>query len=339
MEILKNFSLKNYNTFGIDATADYAVKIDNKSIFKKLSDYFAFKESKKLVLGGGSNILFTGKFEGIVIIVELGGIDIIEETNEYAVVEAGAGVKWHDLVTYCVNNGFYGIENLALIPGTVGAAVVQNIGAYGMEQKSCFESCSIYHLNENSFSSLNNEQCNFGYRYSIFKNNLKDKALILSAQYKLKKDWYPNLSYKELKTEIHNTFPNGGAELPDVFEAVCNIRRRKLPDPAIIGNAGSFFKNSIVNTENFNELKTKFPDIPSYNQTDGSVKIPAAWLIEQAGWKGYRKGDAGVYEKHSLVLVNHGNATGMDILNLSKEIQNSVNDKFGIMLEREVLVV
>jgi UDP-N-acetylmuramate dehydrogenase len=337
MKIEEHKSLKQYNTFGIDVKSDFFVSINNINDLKNLINTEIFQNNKSFILGGGSNVLFTNDFQDLIININIKGISIIKSTDDYIVLEAGAGEDWSKFVETCVRNNYHGNENLAMIPGKVGAAPVQNIGAYGMEQKDIFFSLKGFNLENGENLSLGKDDCNFAYRSSIFKNELKEKMIVTSVQYKLSKKKDLNLSYKELLTEI-NKFPVKEIDQRLVFDTVCRLRRSKLPDPTKIGNAGSFFKNPIVNNKKFNELKNKFPEIPSY-QFNEYYKIPAGWLIEQCGWKGKKIGDTGVYEKHALILVNYGNANGKEILKLAKEITNSVKDKFGILLEPEVQII
>ena len=338
MEILENYSLKEHNTFGIDAKCNYYVSIRNEDEIVELVNSDIFKNNKIFILGGGSNILFADDFKGLVIDVNIRGIKIIDSEDDFVIIEAGAGEYWDDFVTLCLNNKFYGLENLTLIPGKVGAAPVQNIGAYGVEQKDYFHSLSGYNLETNKFDSLDYEECKFSYRDSVFKYELKNKFIITQVRYKLNKKEKLNLSYKELSNEITKfNIEKPGAKL--VYDTVRRLRTSKLPDYRLFGNAGSFFKNPIITIDKFKSLKEKFPEIKSFNIADDKVKVPAGWLIEQCGWKGKREGNCGVSDKHALILVNYGNATGNDILELSMKINNSVKDKFDIELEKEVLII
>jgi UDP-N-acetylmuramate dehydrogenase len=335
MNILENVSLKNYNTFGIDAKAGALAEVFSVNELQKILLQNDFKDSRRVVIGGGSNILFSKDVDGLLIKNSIPGINIIDENNSTVLIEAGAGVNWHDLVTYCVNNNFGGIENLSLIPGTAGAAPLQNIGAYGQELKDTFFSLRgifVKNLTEKNFFK---KECNFGYRNSIFKNELKGKFIITYITLRLLKNPEVNLNYASLRDEIEKLHLQVFS-IRDVSNIVCEIRRSKLPDPAVIGNAGSFFKNPEIDELKFDELKKEYPDIRGYNSINGKVKLSAGWLIERCGWKGKRLGNVGSYSKQSLVIVNYGGATGEEILEFAKQIKNSVHDRFGISLQEEV---
>lgn len=343
MKLLKNYPLKKLNTFGIETYADSLAFINNEKDLLELAASNEFNEKRKFVLGGGSNVLFTKDFDGLIIHPAIDTIRLIESSQEYAIIEAGAGVKWHNFVETSVNNKYYGLENLALIPGNVGSAPVQNIGAYGTEQGVNIHSVRGLNLESMEFCELDKDECSFGYRNSIFKNALKEKFIITSVRYKLSRKENLNLSYKELADEL-SKFVVVETNARSVFNAVCRIRQRKLPDPRVLGNAGSFFKNPVISKSNFDEIAPKFPEMPSYQTIIGSsdtlyVKLSAGWLIEKCGWKGRRIGDAGVSEKHALVLVNYGNASGKDIMDLARQIGESVIEKFGVRLEYEVNVI
>lgn len=338
MKISENFPLKKLNSLGINVQSKYFVSINGFNEIKPLSQSEIFQKEKKFFLGGGSNLLFLNDFDGLIVHNQIKGLKIVESDKNYVIFDVGAGENWHNFVKLCLNNKYFGLENLALIPGNIGSAPVQNIGAYGVEQKDFFVSCQGYDLEKEKFRTLNFNECKFGYRDSVFKNELKDKFIITYVRYKLSKTDKVNISYRALseelsKNEITTPTPQ------NVFDTICRIRREKLPNPDLIGNAGSFFKNPVVTIDKFNYLKTKFNEIPGFASKNGDVKIPAAWLIEQCGWKGRRIGDAGVYDKHSLILVNYGNATGREIFNLSEQIIESVKTKFEIELDREVLIV
>ncbi len=337
MNILRNFSLKKYNTFGIDARASSFVSVKSTDELKQLIGGSIFQSNKVFVLGSGSNTLFKGDFNGLVISMDIKGMKMIEIIDSHVILEVGAGEIWHDFVETCVKNKYYGIENLALIPGKVGAAPVQNIGAYGVEQDEFVFSVKGIETSTNQEMELSKEECKFGYRDSIFKNTLSGDFIITSVKYELNKKEVLNLSYKELEQEI-TKFVVVEPSAEALFNAVCRLRKRKLYDPLNLGNAGSFFMNPAVSKERFELLKKDHGGIPGYESGDG-MKIPAAWLIEKAGWKGKRIGDAGVSDKHALVLVNYGNATGRQIYDLSEKIIRSVDDIFGIKLEREVEMV
>jgi UDP-N-acetylmuramate dehydrogenase len=338
MNILNNISLKAYNTFGIDCKVKNFVSIRNEKDIKVLYKSDITLNSKCIILGEGSNVLFVGDFDGLVIHNEIKGYNIIESNNDFIIIEAGAGEKWHDFVSLSINNGYSGLENLALIPGTVGSAAIQNIGAYGVEQNEFIDSAYGFNIEKHIFQRIYKINCNYGYRDSIFKNELKDKFIISSVRYKLSKSPFVNYNYKD----IINLFKEFNITNPtpmDIFKAVISIRNEKLPDWRQLGNSGSFFKNPIVNKKIIDDLKSKFQDIPIFPQTNNLFKLSAAWMIEQTGWKGFRVGDAGVYEKHALILVNHGNASGESIFQLSMDIRKSVKLKFNIELEPEVLII
>jgi UDP-N-acetylmuramate dehydrogenase len=336
VQLLQNISLRPYNTFGIDVPAEYFVEISEETILANIADNIALP-AEKYVLGGGSNILLTKPVNGLVLHNRIKGIYKIQEDKDHVWVKAGAGEIWHDLVMYAIDNNLGGIENLALIPGTVGAAPIQNIGAYGVEVKETLDHVNAWHWESGQFFPYYSKECAFGYRDSIFKHQLKDKVFITSVTFKLNKKHKLNTSYGAIEQELkklHITDPN----IRDIANAVIAIRTSKLPDPGKIGNAGSFFKNPTIAREHYNMLRGTYTDIPSYPAGNDLVKIPAGWLIEQCGWKGFRAGDTGVHEKQALVLVNYGNADGNAIWNLSDNILKTVHDKFDISLEREVQV-
>ena len=338
MEILENISLKKLNTFGVEVKARRFVAVRNEHDIKELFDSDILGENNSLILGNGSNVLFVNDFDGLVIHSQMRGITICESNDDYVILNVAAGELWHNFVTISLTNKYFGLENLALIPGTVGAAAVQNIGAYGSEQKDFFFSVRGYNLIQNEFQELDAEQCRFGYRDSVFKNELKNKFFITSVKYKLSKREKVNLSYSELLHEAERF----GIKQPDaryVYDTVCRLRKSKLPDPKILGNAGSFFKNPVVSESTFNDLKEKYPEIKGYRNIDDKIKVSAAWFIEKAEWKGKRIGDAGVFNKHALILVNYGNASGKDIYELSEKIRLSVLEMFGVNLEPEVQII
>jgi UDP-N-acetylmuramate dehydrogenase len=333
---LKNISLKRYNTFGLDYRS--AVFISIKSEDEAISVLRKAGSIKKplFVLGAGSNILFTKDYSGTIIHPEIEFIKIEEQKSDYVVISSGAGVIWDKLVEWAVNKGFGGIENLSMIPGMVGATPVQNIGAYGVEAKEIIEKVRAISTKDGAIHEFNNKECRFGYRDSIFKRELKGKFLITEVWYRLKTDHSVNTAYGSLREEAEKL---GSVSIKTVREAVTNIRKNKLPDPAEIGNGGSFFKNPVLTVSIAEDLKEQYPHMPVYNDPSGGKKIAAGWLIEQCGWKGKRTGDAGVHNKQSLVLVNYGNTSGSEILRLSEDIKQSVFDKFRIELEREVEVL
>jgi len=331
--IRPNVSLQPYNTFGINATAELFTEINDEQALEELSRHAATKH----ILGGGSNILLTGNVGGLVVLNRLKGIEIVRETEEHVWLQVASGEVWHQLVLFAIGKGWGGIENLALIPGTAGASPMQNIGAYGAEARDVIESVSFWHWTDHVFATLANADCNFGYRDSIFKHQLKDKVFITSVTYRLAKNPVFNTSYGAIEQELA-AMKVTERSVQAITQAVINIRTSKLPDPAVIGNAGSFFKNPTIPAAQFAALQQQFPAIPSYPAGEGLVKVPAGWLIEQCGWKGARKGDAGVHARQALVLVNYGKATGQEIWQLSGQVVASVQDKFGIGLEREVQV-
>lgn len=338
MEIKRNISLKKYNTFGIDIQAKYfAVFSSSDCLAEILNSSFGINHSS-LILGGGSNILFTKNYDGLVLKNEIDGIKKINEDDAYIYVKAGAGVLWHTLVMYCIEHNLAGVENLALIPGNAGAAPMQNIGAYGVEIKDVFHSLEAYHLQEKVMQTFTLADCAFGYRESVFKHQYKNQFAICSITLRLNKKPVYNTSYGAIEQELEKA---GVQQLNSkaIADAVIKIRSSKLPNPAEIGNAGSFFKNPEVEKTVYEKLKNEYPTIVGYHLQNNKVKLAAGWLIEQCGWKGYRRGDAGCHAKQALVLVNYGNATGNEVYNLSEEILQSVKEKFSVTLEREVNVV
>lgn len=335
MEIKEYISLKSYNTFGIDVSAKSFVEVENIS---QLKEALTANNQPILILGGGSNLLFTQDFEGLAIKNNLAGISIINEDDENAWLKVGAGEVWHEFVMYCIEHNYAGIENLSLIPGNVGASPMQNIGAYGVEVKDLITEVEAFNLNDYSIKKFSNSECEFGYRSSIFKTSEKENYFIASVTFKLKKQADINTSYGAIESELQR-LNISSPTIKDVSNAVITIRSSKLPDPKKIGNSGSFFKNPIVSDEEKNRILENYPDAPNYHQQNGSYKMAAGWLIEKCGWKGKRIGDFGVHDKQALVLVNYGGAKGSDIFNLSEEIIKSVNDTFGIKLEREVNIL
>lgn len=333
MQPQQNVSLKPYNTFGIDVPAEYFVQVCTLQDIAGVASL----PHQKHILGGGSNILLTAPVKGLVVQNLLKGIAIEKEDNDHIWLRVQAGEVWHELVMYTISNGWGGIENLALIPGTVGASPMQNIGAYGIEARNTIESVTCWHWEDNTFITLQNNDCSFGYRDSIFKHQLKDKTFITSVVYKLDKKPVYNTSYGAIAQELE-TMGIHELSVQAIAQAVINIRTSKLPDPKVIGNAGSFFKNPTISIEQYTSLRAAWPAMPSYPVNETAVKVPAGWLIEQCGWKGYRNGDTGVHAKQALVLVNYGNARGSDVWALSGKILESVKEKFGIELEREVQI-
>ena len=336
MILQHNISLKPYNTFSIEAAAEnFANVFSIDDIFELLDNKLVIRD-KLFVLGGGSNILLTKDVAGTVLKNAIPGITFISEDSELIYIRSGAGVNWHSFVLYCLENNFAGLENLALIPGNVGASPMQNIGAYGVELKDIFHSLQAVHIEDKRLVTFDKEQCQFGYRNSVFKGKLKKQFIITSVTFALLKNPVFNTSYGALQEELDKM--NTDLSIQSIAAAVINIRKSKLPDPAFIGNAGSFFKNPTIDENQFKILQNNFPGL-SARRSGLGYKIAAGWLIEQCGWKGFRKGDAGCYAKQALVLVNYGQASGQEIYGLSTDIINSVMDKFNIQLEREVNII
>lgn len=338
MLISENVLLRPYNTFGIAAHARYFASFASADALGALLSEPSFAGLPSMILGGGSNILFTKDFNGVMLKNEMKGISVVKEDDDYVYMKAGAGENWHNFVQHCVQLDLGGLENLSLIPGNVGASPMQNIGAYGAEIKDTFYSLEAYHLQDHTVVTFDNTACHFGYRESVFKQQYKGQFAILSVTYKLSKHPRLNTSYGAIETELEEM----GVKIPTIHtvsQAVINIRRSKLPNPAEIGNAGSFFKNPTVDAAVYHRLKETYPALVAYPVADGHFKLAAGWLIEQCGWKGYRKGDAGVHARQALVLVNYGNAGGGEIYRLSQEVMDSVKHKFGVELEREVNIL
>lgn len=333
---MQNYRLKNINSFGIDVLAKSFATFQNgyelQQLLKKPG------QNKLLILGGGSNLLFTSDFDGLVLKNNIRGIEKTGEDEAYYYVKAGAGENWHQFVMYCIENGYAGVENLSLIPGSVGASPMQNIGAYGVELKDVFHELEAMNIETMETTLFTLRDCEFGYRESVFKHQLRNQFVIMNVTFRLKKQPSLNTSYGAIMQEIEKMNVQE-LNIKVVSEAVMRIRRAKLPDPAVIGNAGSFFKNPEVGQEKFKDLKSRYPEIVGYEMESGKMKLAAGWLIEKCGWKGYRRGDAGCHAKQALVLVNYGNASGREIYNLSTEILSSVLEKFGVELEREVNIV
>jgi UDP-N-acetylmuramate dehydrogenase len=333
--IQTNINLKEYNTFGISVKAEMFAVF---SSIEELKQILSFRNNKKLlVLGGGSNLLLTKDFDGLVIKNEIKRFEVIEETASEVIVESGAGENWHEFVLNCIDKGFGGIENLSLIPGSVGASPMQNIGAYGVEIKDVFESLSAYHIASGEIHYFDKKKCEFGYRESIFKNKVKGEYIILTVTFRLTKNPTINSSYGAINEQLKVM----GIENPTIQElsaAVIAIRQSKLPDPKIIGNAGSFFKNPTVDNVLLEQIQKNYPDIPNYPSVNGK-KLAAGWLIEKAEWKGRTFDNYGVHKLQALVLVNYGNCTGKEIFDLSSQIIQDVFDKFGVLLEREVNIL
>jgi UDP-N-acetylmuramate dehydrogenase len=337
MNIQENKSLKKLNTFGIEASARYYAECSSVEQMKEVLSEDKFSNKNKLILGGGSNLLFTKDFDGIVLKNNLKGIELVNEDEKSYYVKSAAGEVWHEFVRYCIDHNYAGLENLSLIPGNVGASPMQNIGAYGVEVKDTFHELEAFHIGEKTFHKFNNPECKFGYRESVFKRELKNQFIITSVTFKLSKTPHYNTSYGAIDKELE-AMGIKKLSIQAISQAVCNIRSSKLPDPKVIGNAGSFFKNPVISTEHFQNLKKEFPEIVSY-PSGGGYKLAAGWMIEQCGWKGKTFGDAGVHKLQALVLVNYGNAKGSEIFDLSQKIMDSVKEKYDVELEREVNIV
>lgn len=336
MQIQQNISLKSYNTFAINVTAkEFAVF----SSLEELQELLAYNiNNNKLIIGGGSNILFTKNFDGLVLKNEIKGIELIKEDNEYYYIKAAAGEVWHSFVLYCIQQHYFGIENLSLIPGNVGASPMQNIGAYGVEVKDIFYELEAYHLTEKKRVYFNLQECKFGYRESVFKTKFKNQFVILNVTFRLRKIPVYNISYGAIQQELER-MKITQVSAQAISNAVIHIRSSKLPNPKEIGNAGSFFKNPVIPNEQFEQLKKFYPHLQGYKENENYTKIAAAWLIEQSGWKGYRKNDAGCHNKQALVLVNYGNAVGSELIEHAKRVQSGVKEKFNIELEMEVNII
>ena len=337
MKIQQNYSLKKYNTFGIAATAKYFACFSSENELVELLRNDLCKTEPLFILGGGSNILLTQDFEGLVLANTIKGMEVLAEDNHSSTIEVGAGEVWHDFVLWSIDKNLSGIENLALIPGLVGASPMQNIGAYGLEVKDVITTVHFIEIGSGNSKILSNEDCNFGYRDSIFKHKLKEKVVITKVIFKLSKTPLNKTTYGAIEEELKNL--NLEPSPKNISTAVINIRSRKLPDPKILGNSGSFFKNPIIETTQFENLKREFPEMVGYTISETKTKIAAGWLIDNAGLKGYRKADAGVHKNQALVLVNYGNATGLEIINLAKEIQEKIKDKYGISITPEVNIL
>tara|TARA_Y100000590_G_scaffold468815_1_gene653277 strand:- start:1426 stop:2436 length:1011 start_codon:yes stop_codon:yes gene_type:complete len=334
-KISSNFSLKHYNTFNIDVRSDKFISINSED---QLIDFLSQHKGEENIffLGGGSNVLFSKDYNGTIIHISIKGKKIIEELDDKIIIEVSSGENWHDFVKWSIDNNYGGIENLSLIPGNVGAAPIQNIGAYGVELKDVFDSCRVLSIDSNEIKIFNKEECDFNYRSSVFKSSQKNKYVILSIRLKLTKEPHSyNLSYDSLRERFNDKEIN----LSNISEEIVKIRESKLPDPKKIGNCGSFFKNPFIESEKLDILLEKYPKLPYNKIENGLYKIPAAWLIEKMGFKNKSLGDAGVYINQPLVIVNNGNASGSDILNFANSIKNSVKENFNIDLEEEVNII
>lgn len=331
----KNINLKEFTTFGIDANAEQFASFNSVPALVELLNQ---ANEPLTILGGGSNLLLTKDIEGTVLKNEIYGIEIIEEDDSSVLVKVGAGEVWHEFVQYTIENNFFGLENLSLIPGSVGASPMQNIGAYGVEIKDCFEKLEALNISNRKVEIFTNKQCEFGYRESVFKRKLKGKYIITQVCFRLSKSASLNTSYGAIDDELAK---NGILQptIRDVSNAVISIRQSKLPNPRELGNAGSFFKNPVVSIDSYEKIKNQYPNVPAYPVNNSEVKIPAGWLIETAGWKGKRQGNCGVHTKQALVLVNYGGATGKEVFDLSKNIIDDIFQKFQVTLEREVNIL
>ena len=336
--ISKNKSLKHYNTFGLEVSAKYFVEADSVEEIITALNFAKENDLQIMLINGGSNMLLTHDFDGLVLKLNLKGIEIVSENEDFAEVKVNSGENWHEFVQWTLKNDFGGLENLSLIPGNAGTAPIQNIGAYGVEIKDAMIELSALHIKNREVKVFTNEECKFGYRESVFKNEFKGQFILLDVTFKLtKRNHQLHTEYGAIQSELEKlNIPN--PTIQDVSKAVINIRQSKLPDPKDIGNSGSFFKNPVISKSEFEVLQKQFPDISGYVSGE-EVKVAAGWLIEKAGWKGKRFGDAGVHEKQALVLVNYGNATGQEIYDLSQKIVDDIFQKFGIRLEREVNIL
>ena len=334
--IIHHQDLKRFNTFGISVSAEEFATFKSVDELEKL--LFENKEKELLILGGGSNVLFTQDVKGMVLRNEIKGFEIITENDEHAFVRSGAGETWHQFVMRCIELNLGGVENLSLIPGSVGASPMQNIGAYGVEIKDVFHSLEAYHIETGAIHELDLNACKFGYRESVFKRKLKGQYVILAVTYRLNKNHTLHTTYGAIETELKSkgiTSPS----IRDISDAVIAIRSSKLPNPVVLGNAGSFFKNPVVPISVMEKIKLNYPEVPNYPSDMNSCKLAAGWLIEKAGWKGFREGNVGVHNLQALVLVNYGGGTGEEIYALSSKIIQDIEDKFGVTLEREVNIL
>ena len=337
MNIQENISLKPYNTFGIEASSKLFSDFNSVRELQEILDS-PYKTEPRLVLGGGSNILLTQNFNGLTLRNNLKGIEVVKEDDSHVWVKSQGGENWHDFVLWCIDNNFAGIENMSLIPGSVGASPMQNIGAYGVEIKDVFEELEALNIETLKVEKFSHSDCNFGYRESVFKRVLKNKYIITSVTYILNKKPNFNTSYGAIETELEN-MKIQDLSIKAISDAVINIRSSKLPDPKEIGNSGSFFKNPVIDNKLFEQVKANHPEVANYPAGEGKTKLAAGWLIDQAGWKGKTINNYGVHKKQALVLVNYGGATGQEIYNLSTEIIESIKEKYGIELEREVNII
>lgn len=338
MQILDHISLKPYNSFGIEAGARYFTQTSTVAELKEALEWARKQALPTLVIGGGSNLLLTENYNGLVIKNELLGYEVLSRDDDFVFVKVCAGEVWHQFVMHCLEHAYAGVENLALIPGCVGASPMQNIGAYGVELRDVFEELTAVHRYEGYTRTFTNAECAFGYRESVFKNVYRDQFVITDVTYRLRTKPVFHIEYGAIRQELERLHVSE-LSIQSIAQAVINIRSSKLPDPAVIGNAGSFFKNPSVSREKYEALKAAYPEMVAYENEDGTMKLAAGWLIEQAGWKGYRKGDAGVHEKQALVLVNYGKATGHEILEICNQVIDAVMKKYGVELHPEVNII
>lgn len=338
MEFFENFNLKKFNTFGMDVSARWFSEISGPHDYEELLGFYHETKVPLLPLGGGSNILFTKDYDGLAAKISTKGFKKIAEDETSATIDVAAGELWEDLIQFCITEALYGLENLSGIPGQVGSSPIQNIGAYGMEVKNCIKEVGAISLDDGSRMKFTQPECNFGYRDSIFKRQLKGKVIITNVVFHLSKNPDFHLEYGGVAEEVRRISGNE-PNLATVSKAICNIRDRKIPNPKELGSAGSFFKNPMIDDRQFHLLLEKFPKIPHYPAPDNRHKLAAGWLIDQCGWKGYRAGDAGVNEHQALILVNYNHASGTEIMELSKKIQESILDKFGVFIEPEVNIL
>ena len=338
MNVIENYPLIKLNTFGIDVKAKYFTSINTVNELIEIKKSEKFKDHELLILGGGSNILFTKDFNGLVILNNIKGKEIVDQNDDSIILKIGAGENWHELVMYCVDNGWAGIENLSLIPGNTGTAPMQNIGAYGVEIKETFVELEALEISSGKIVKFSNSECEFGYRESVFKNKMKNKYIILNITLELNKNPILNINYGDIKA-ILETKKIETPTIKDVSNAIISIRQRKLPDPKKIGNSGSFFKNPIIDINLLKLIEKKYPNVVSYKINENEFKIAAGWMIEKAGWKGKKFNNFGVHENQALILVNYGLANGKEIFNLSEKIILDIKEKFGITLEREVNII
>ncbi len=338
MHIEKNASLQALNTFGIDAKAAFLATFNSTAELSNILNDRNAEHLPKLILGGGSNLLFTKDYDGLILKNGISGISCIREDENHYFIKAGAGENWHDFVLTCNKNNWAGLENLSLIPGNVGASPMQNIGAYGVEIKDRFDHLEAFNLKTGEVETFNAAECEFGYRESVFKRKLKGKYVIVSVTFKLLKEPDFQVKYGAITTEL-DTMGVKELSIDAISQAVINIRNSKLPNPKELGNAGSFFKNPVVSSEKWEKIAVEHPEIPNYPATRGDIKLAAGWLIERAGWKGKRIGNCGMHAKQALVLVNYGGATGQEIYDHSTRVKDSVYEQFGVELEREVNII